>query len=557
MSRPVIYQLFVRLFANPNPANHFDGEMEANGCGKFNHISSRVLEEIRLLGFTHIWYTGIIEHSTTTQVDDRKGDPQCIVKGKAGSPYAISDYYDVNATMACEQSNRMAEFEALINRTHEAGLKVLIDFVPNHVARSYHSDAKPLETLDFGTTDEPENPFSPANNFYYLPGQQLVLPCNSQQFAEIPAKASGNDCFSNTPSVNDWYETVKLNYGIDYQNNREEHFCPEPDTWLKMNHILRFWADKKIDGFRCDMASMVPVAFWRQAIGLIKNEFPHILFIAEIYEPHLYHAYAFEAGFDYLYDKVGLYDTLRAVMTRQAPASLVSNCWRSLEGLSDKMLNFIENHDEQRIASLHFAGSPLPGIPAMAVAAFINRGAVLVYNGQELGEDGSQPKGYSGDDGRTSIFDYGCMPTIHRWTNNGAFNQEKLSSSEKELHNHYKFLLNLINSKNSLKTGGFYDLMWVNHHGDGFPDNHVFAFLRYHREEVVVVLANFSAETRKLKVKIPAHAIRFMQVDYQNAKKMINLATHEECEVMQEEQGAWLIEVTLSAHGIIIGELTK
>lgn len=557
MTRPVIYQLFVRLFANKNFTNKLDGDMETNGCGKFDNISLRALTQIKDMGFTHIWFTGVVEHSTTTSVEGRQGDPSCVVKGKAGSPYAISDYYDVNATMALDATHRMAEFEALVDRTHEAGLKVIIDFVPNHLARTYASDRKPSEVDDFGVFDDRQKPFDQANNFYYLPHQSLQLPTKPCHYTETPARATGNDCFTATPTLNDWYETVKLNYGVDYQNNRQEHFDPVPNTWLKMNHILRFWAGKKVDGFRCDMAAMVPVAFWKQAIASAKLEFPKLLFIAEIYEPHLYHTFAQDGGFDYLYDKVGLYDTLRAVITRQAPASLISNCWRSLEGIADKMLNFIENHDEQRIASLHFAGSPLPGIPAMAVAAFINRGAVLVYNGQELGEDGSQPKGFSGDDGRTSIFDYGCMPLIHHWANDGAWDDAKLSKAELDLRKRYRFILNLINRYKSFQSGGFYDLMWVNHQGIGFPDNHVYAFLRYQGNEVMMVVANFSPDVRQLHIRIPAHAIRFMQIIPENHRRMVDLATDEKISIEQPCNGDWLIPATLEGYGIIIGELTS
>lgn len=76
----------------------------------------------------------------------------------------------------------------------------------------------------------------------------------AEAYKEYPAKATGNNRFDAYPNINDWYETVKLNYGIDYQNGNTPHFNPIPDTWTKMLDILLFWAGKNIDGFRCDMA---------------------------------------------------------------------------------------------------------------------------------------------------------------------------------------------------------------------------------------------------------------------------------------------------------------
>ena len=293
-SKIIIYQVFTRLFGNTNNRCKANGTLQENGCGKFSDFTSKALHEIRSLGCTHIWYTGIIEHATQTDYTRygiRKDNPH-IVKGKAGSPYAIKDYYDVDPDLAENPQNRMKEFEALVTRTHEAGLKVIIDFVPNHVARQYHSDQKPSGTKDLGEDDNTEIHFSPENNFYYIPRQafcgQFPLGEGVEKYHEYPAKATGNDCFGAYPGINDWYETVKLNYGIDYLNNRQTYFDPIPDTWIKMRDILLFWASKQIDGFRCDMAEMVPVAFWGWVIPQIKEKYPHIDFIAEVYNPYEY-----------------------------------------------------------------------------------------------------------------------------------------------------------------------------------------------------------------------------------------------------------------------------
>ncbi|MDQ3291368.1 MAG: alpha-amylase family glycosyl hydrolase, partial [Bacteroidota bacterium] len=269
----IIYQLMVRLFGNQNTTNKHYGSRDENGVGKFNDITDKALGEIQSLSVSHIWYTGVIEHATMTDYSAYgiKPDDPDVVKGIAGSPYAIKDYYDVNPDLAVEVPNRMAEFDALVRRTHQHKLKVIIDFVPNHVARTYNSDAKPAGIVDFGTTDDKTKAFSPKNDFYYIPGKPFIAPAGINaggdffksplkdgKFDENPAKATGNDVFSASPSLNDWFETIKLNYGVDYLDHRRTYFDPVPPVWEKMRDILVFWAKKEVDGFRCDMAEMVP-----------------------------------------------------------------------------------------------------------------------------------------------------------------------------------------------------------------------------------------------------------------------------------------------------------
>ena len=434
----IIYQVFTRLFGNSNTRCKNNGSISENGCGKLADFTAKALSEIKNLGATHIWYTGIIEHATQTNYS-RYGirpDHPAVVKGKAGSPYAIKDYYDVDPDMANSIPDRMKEFENLVKRSHKAGLKVIIDFVPNHVARQYHSDAKPEGVIDLGENDNKDVAFSPNNNFYYIPGQQLQgeidLHMNAPEaYVENPAKATGNDKFDAWPGRNDWYETVKLNYGVDYMNGRWGHFDPVPDTWQKMLDILLFWAAKDIDGFRCDMAEMVPVEFWGWAIPQVKEQFPHIIFIAEVYNPYEYRNYIFNGHFDYLYDKVGLYDTLRALTCGHESATNIPFRWQSLNGIEKNMLNFLENHDEQRIASDFFAGNAFKAIPAMVVSACMNTNPVMIYFGQELGEPGMDEEGFSGRDGRTTIFDYWTVDTIRRWRNGGKFDGKQLTKEEK------------------------------------------------------------------------------------------------------------------------------
>ena len=144
-----------------------------------------------------------------------------------------------------------------------------------------------------------------------------------------------------------------------------------------MESILKYWIDSGVDGFRCDMAGMVPVEFWKWVISRIRTKYPEVLFIGEIYEKERYKLYL-DSGFDFLYDKVGLYDTLWDVFKKFKSASELSNCWQSLEGMEDHMLNFIENHDECRCASDILAGDPFKAIPLLVVSLMLNRSPFLI-----------------------------------------------------------------------------------------------------------------------------------------------------------------------------------
>lgn len=514
MSLISIYQVLPRLFGNKSTAPVFNGSRDENGTGKMSDFTSSVLDEIKDFGFTHIWYTGLIEHARCTgdpEYGIPAGNPQ-IIKGKAGSPYAITDYYDIDPDLADSIPDRMREFEALVSRTHVAGLKMIIDFVPNHVARQYHSDVKP-ET-DFGLNDHTEWNFSPLNDFYYT-GQPLQLPQGSgtkmgvdvDAYVENPARVTGNDQFSAYPNINDWYETVKLNYGVDYQNDKSGQFNPHPVLWQKMVDILCYWADKGVDAFRCDMAEMVPVEFWQYAISEIKRQYPDVQFIAEVYNPSLYKDYIFRGGFDYLYDKVGLYDTLRSIICSVGSAHQLTQCWEKLDGIDGKMLRFLENHDEQRIASHFFAGDAFKALPAMLVAATINQGAVMVYSGQEVGEPADGASGFSGDDGRTTIFDYYNVPQLQKWYNGGKADCSLLNAAECKLRDYYKALLRMVGTEPCFTRGEFYDLMWANCCYGGPDTSKIFAFLRYAEGEVALVVVNFDQNNNhEFMLRIPEHA---------------------------------------------------
>ena len=437
----IIYQLFPRVY----------GATPTKRCGTFSDINDDEIERIKSLSVSHIWLTGVIRHSGW-----RDTNP-AVTKGKAGSPYAIVDYYDIDPDLAKVKKNRMAEFEKTVERIHKHGLKVIIDFVPNHLAREYKGDF----------TDE---------NFYILPNQKFVAPTeNVSNYYEFPAKATGNDVFSPAPSLNDWYDTVKLNY-----ENR--------DTWHKMLKILQFWCSKDVDGFRVDMAEMVPVEFWQWAIAELRKSFS-VTMIAEIYQPNLYGSFV-EAGFDYLYDKVGLYNTLENIYRYGQRADSISDVWKGINGLDDKMLRFMENHDEVRLASRFFMKKPENAYPFVAIAALMNRGPFMIYNGQEYGEDAGDS-----DNGKTSIFDYTYMPSMIR---------------RDDVHivfTYYKKMMHFRESHTAILHGAFYDLMWANPWYNNFDPQYVYAFLRYHGDDKILIVINFNLnENRNVTITIPYDA---------------------------------------------------
>lgn len=520
MEKIIIYQVFTRLFGNNNTSCVQNGDVQTNGVGKMSDFTMKALENIKKLGATHIWYTGLIEHATQTDHTSFgiKKDNPAVVKGKAGSPYAIKDYYDIDPDLAVSVPNRMKEFENLVQRTHRAGLKFVIDFVPNHVARQYHSDSAPEGVINLGEDDNKDCAFSNQNNFYYIPGTQLSAQFDLKDYIEFPARATGNDNFSANPGINDWYETVKLNYGVDYNGGRTNHFYPIPDTWHKMLHILLFWAGKKVDAFRCDMAEMVPVDFWHWAIPKVKEQYPHIIFIAEVYNPAEYRNYLHYGHFDYLYDKVGLYDTLKAVTNDWISAQNITFSWQQVEGIRNNMLNFLENHDEQRLASTFFAGNPLKGKAPLLVSALMYTNPMMIYFGQELGEKGMDAEGFSGEDGRTTIFDYWTVDTIRRWRNNGKFDQKLLTEDELSLQEYYAKVLNICNSSEAVREGEFYDLMYVN------PQlQKQYTFVRHSEKETLLVIANFASQDTEITINVPEHLFEYYGIKENTACEWTDL----------------------------------
>jgi len=523
----IIYQMMTRLFGNQTTLNKPYGTAEENGVGKFNDITDVALKGIKELGVSHVWYTGILEHALLTDYT-KFGiplDDADVVKGRAGSPYAIKDYYDVDPDLAVDVKNRIQEFEQLVERTHKNDLKVIIDFVPNHVARAYHSDSKPVGVKDLGEEDDKSVAFKSFNNFYYLPGQtfqppgnylalgaQNSFPTKDGKFTESPAKVSGNDQFTATPTVNDWFETVKLNYGIDIQGGRKTYFDPVPNTWIKMKDILVYWAQKKVDGFRCDMAEMVPVEFWHWAIPQVRAVNPEIIFIAEIYNPAVYRNFIDNGKFDFLYDKVQLYDQLRLLTNQNSQAIEISKIQESLKGINANMVHFLENHDEQRIASPSFASDPWKAVPAMVISATIDQSPMMIYFGQEVGEPGSGAEGFSGEDGRTTMFDYWGVPAHQKWMNQGKFDGGGLSQEQKQLHQFYSDILNFAANNPAIASGDYFDVTQLNAEKGNCPPL-VHAFARTSGEENLLIVSNFNSKLEKAKLQLPDEVVKAMRLE--------------------------------------------
>ena len=508
MDKPIIYQILPRLWGTRTQAPIPGGTLRENGCGKFKDIDKETFDYLKELGISHVWYTGILRHATRCATDGCTPSSPQWVKGDAGSPYAITDYYDVNPYLADDSGHRMEEFEDLIRRTHEAGLKVIIDFVPNHVARDYDRQADRTHPV-FGAEDDPNVHWRPENDFFYYPGQALQLPVPGK-YQEFPARASGNS-YSAEPSVNDWYDTVKLNYC--------DSWTP---TWGKMRDILLFWTAKGVDGFRCDMVELVPAEFMKWVIAEVRKARPETLFIAEVYQKNLYGKYVHEVGFDYLYDKSGLYDALHDIVRKQVANSgvpveqwqstrRITWNWQSLNELQPHLLNFLENHDELRLASDFFAGKGSNALAAMHVSLLFNTAPFMLYFGQEAGERGMDQEGMSGLDGRTTLFDWWSPATV-RHLYETIHGKKALSQEESALLDRYRKLLRLAASDPAIRKGDTYDLCYCNLSSDGFNQDAHFAFLRHYEDETLLIVSNFSPRESDIHITIPAHAFDWLHI---------------------------------------------
>ena len=585
--KKVVYQVFTRLFGNKNTTNKPWGTIAENGVGKFNDFTDKALTEIKNLGVTHIWYTGVPHHALVndyTKYGISNDDPE-VVKGRAGSPYAVKDYYSVNPDLAVDPSKRMEEFESLIARSHKNGLKVIIDIVPNHIARKYVGLNNPKGVRDFGADDNTNVEYDRNNNFYYIPGQPFQVPTSDAykplngeahplidgKFDENPAKWTGNGSRLAKPDINDWYETVKVNYGVRPDGTKDfpelpkgfdkksykEHFefwknKDVPSSWIKFRDIALFWTAKGVDGFRYDMAEMVPYEFWSYMNSAIKMKNTDAFLMAEVYNPNEYRNYIYLGKMDYLYDKVATYDKLKEVVQGRSSADGLTNIQNSMADIESHMLHFLDNHDEQRLASPEFAGSGECGKPLMIVSATIGSAPTMLYFGQEVGEAGNENGGF-GTHSRTSIFDYVGVPSHQRWMNGGKFDGGLLSDKEKELRDFYKRLLNFTLNSDGL-MGQFEEIQTINRKETLNYDESKYAFVRWSAKEKLIIAVNFSKDKdADINLIIPAAIISKWKLKdgiYKVTDQLYGGSNQ-----LQVVKGIGTIKVNLSSSGSFIYKL--
>ena len=586
----VVYQVFTRLFGNKNTHNVRWGTVEQNGVGKFADFTPEALDAIKAMGVSHIWYTGVPHHALVadyTSIGISNDDPD-VVKGRAGSPYAVKDYYNVNPDLATDPANRLAEFDALIARTHQHAMKVLIDIVPNHVARSYQSVSAPDGISDFGANDQTNVDYARDNNFYYVPGQPFTLPAfpasyqvlggeshplADGQFTEDPAKWTGNGSREAQPAFDDWYETVKINYGVrpngsvdferlpaDYADKDwQAHYQfwqgkSVPDSWIKFRDITQYWLARGVDGFRYDMAEMVPVEFWSYLNSHIKHTNPDAFLLAEVYQPQLYRDYIKLGKMDYLYDKVEFYDSLKAVMQGTGGTSALVETQQRMADIEHHMLHFLENHDEQRIASPEFAGDARKGLPAMVVSATISTSPTMLYFGQDVGEPGAGDAGF-GKASRTTIFDYWGVPHHQRWMNGGKFDGGALSADELALHQAYQKLLRFTASAPAL-LGHYAQLHSANLAANSAYSEQQLAFARWNDQQHLLVLSNFDADNGiNLDLQIPADIIQQWQLA--DGHYTLSDKLNDTQQQLIVSHGTGVVTLQLAALGSVILELEK
>jgi glycosidase len=545
--RPVIYQLLVRTFGNTNETRKVHGTMAENGCGKFADITPVALESLRDMGFTHLWLTGILEQASGTSYPRMPADDPDILKGIAGSPYAIRDYFDVCPDYAIDPDKRLEEFKALIARCHAHRFKVIIDFVPNHVARSYVSDVRP--ELSFGEGDKTDVFFDRDNHFYYLDpyhpggGPPLHLPMEGQSGCDglferetTIGRVTGNNSVTWRPSAHDWYETVKLNYGHDFTRGRDTRHLPGstanpqdvPRTWRVMDEVLAHWQAMGVDGFRADMAHMVPMEFWRWVVRRCRARDPDVFLTAEAYDndpAKLTNGHVLDellhAGFDAVYDDP-VYDVLEGIYDGGKWANDL-DAFLFTGPRFDRSLRYTENHDEVRLANSKVWGGHgmKVGRPATAVLFGMGQGPLMMYHGQEIGETAEGVQGFAGDNARTTIFDYWSMPEFTKWVNGGKYDGGRLTAEQKELREWYAALLRVTRER-AFTQGGFYGLNHANKdnpHGgranDESTSGHwIYSYLRRDPKsgQAFLVVANFhpSYHLAGVRIRIPEDAQMFL-----------------------------------------------
>ena len=244
-------------------------------------------------------------------------------KGTLGSYYAIKDYCDINP-----EFGTLDDFDSFLATAHKLGLRVVIDWVANHTS----PDAKWVTEAPLYWYERDEN--------------------------------------GNTTYTADWSDTANLNY-----NN--------PDMCNEMENSMRFWMERGIDGFRCDMACEIPLEFWQRAIANLRADYPGMYMLAEGEEPLLHTLSDFDASYSW-----ELHHMMNAIARGE------KNIPELLEYLEKDMerhpadafrLMFTSNHDENSWAGTEFERMG-DAAKLMAVLTFtLPNGQPLIYTGQEMG----------------------------------------------------------------------------------------------------------------------------------------------------------------------------
>jgi len=564
-----IYQLLPRIFGNGNEMRKPNGTLAENGVGKFADINDAALGSLRAMGFTHVWLTGVLRQATSTDYAalGLPADDPDLLKGLAGSPYAIKDCFDVCPDYAVQPAERLAEFRALLARIHAAKMQAIIDFVPNHVARSYRSTVQP--DADFGVKDDRGKFFDPQNNFFYLqpdsPGGgaplrlptvrdgQLVSPTckvlgkgDGRFHGELDhGKVTGNNVASWAPGANDWYETVKLNYGFDFTTGAREYPTaeqagkPVPDTWVKMDRVLAHWQALGVDGFRCDMAHMVPPEFWAWAIGKARARKADVFFVGEAYDNDPMKVTKgnvmtalLNAGFDAVYDDPS-YKALKGIYDGPKWANDLDGVLGD-ELFFQRALRYAENHDEVRLAGANqWGGVGMDvGRAVSAILYGLSRGPVLLYSGQEVGEPARGAEGFGGDDARTTIFDYWSMPELAKWVNGHRYDGGRLAPAQNALRDFYARLLALVGEP-AFRAGECFRLNYANQTNERFgrvagetaSGHWLYAYLRFDAASgqrfLVLVNLHASETLRAVQVRLPREAVAFLQLAAESRLRLV------------------------------------
>ena len=265
-----------------------------------------------------------------------------------------------------------------------------------------------------------------------------------------------------------------------------------------------------------------------------EKKFPSLIFIAEVYKKELYAQYIRNIGFDYLYDKSGLYDTLRTVVEKNVnddgmPVELwqsttgITRNWQFLSDLQPYMLNFLENHDEQRFASDFFGKDAANTFAPLYVSLYLNTAPFMIYFGEETGERGMDEEGFSGCDGRTTIFDWWSVGSVRRLrkliaskgylaTSVSGLVKAGLKKEEAEIFLRFSQAVRFAAEDTAVGMGTTYDLCYCNMSSDGFDKNRHYAFLRDFEDHTLLVATNFSGHDSVMKLTIPEHDFEWMGI---------------------------------------------